>query len=671
MYCTIRVFGVTSVLIYLKLHIQVAVKRGYDISSRGRITRPSSRLESCSRQHSRAPVQSTASYPTMTTLGPVHAAPESVFVAGARWRTAREMLYEALAELHRTRVQDFLLRPDALLDAQVLTSPSALSSAAAFSYRSCADTRRMPSSGAHDLFSVGLLVPGPDIDELATGVHVQSFAPAANDAKQIFRRTDSIWHLVVNRRMRSCISISVDDDSRLVELLYTVTGLHGRRTQVLMTLRRDAFKAALRTGAVDFDAMQRAICLCLTSEIAGEVEERQQVRSLVPRQEDTVMRGENFAFRGGLHTGDFYCRAMISKFYEGVPVFAAPLFSYGSRVYGVQYNVVQGLKDWGMRDLLSRMIPTLQAPLSSALQTNVQHACSDMRALVASSTEPSLRPSCSSAAAVVDPFGEMPNVSAIPFGDTDIDLTTAQDIDLTTAQDIDLSALSRHSSNLDSVQTFETTSTDSFDVVLGLQPSALNTLASLTPANPLPTSTTPTHIPVSLSAAEQAHLPPDPFSNPESTAHPPSYLQVSSRIPTVDSRTSTKALVEKARNLLATTAPSTLNAMQSTVPPSCAPISIPLLAPMTARKPARYAPPIRRKQRNVVLGKHVAAKLCAAQRIAPASAKPDGEMTFAERKDKEWQEKMERKRIRNREAAARSNAKKSALRKQSKGGEAV
>lgn len=286
--------------------------------------------------------------------------PLSPFLPGAPWGSIRELLHEAMSDLNRGWVMDYLLRPNPLFAANILSSPTQLSKALSLSAQirvlSCGvnNSTAMASQICHH---DTLLVPAYSVDDIGLGIGIDGcYGPGPPDV--YFSSCEKLIYFIVNNRTGS--SVSVIHGEQVVDLSYNQLQPNGSNKFVNLLFEKQGFMEAFKNRArICFDELVNSLIRSSHCEHASS-----SAQYLV----DKV-----YPYRITLPNGDMKMKGVVSE-HRGLKILGAmPIFAEWNTIRGggSKNNTPDFLKRWGLTYIFSKINPVPQHTPSSGTPTNV------------------------------------------------------------------------------------------------------------------------------------------------------------------------------------------------------------------------------------------------------------------------------------------------------------
>ncbi len=270
------------------------------------------------------------------------------FLPGAPWRTMREFMYEAFADMHRVCVQDVLLRPNALFDASLLTSPTQLSKALPTHARVSVDVAAWPGVSVMECRNTVLLVPAYSVDELGVGVGVE-LCGGDGPPDPYIPRPERVMHYVVNNRTGALITLA--DCGLVYEFGYQRLTAGGLNVTACLVFQRDRFRAAFSPGVVRFDALERA--LLRASHCAHDMPPA-----------GAVLTDDAYPYRVTSLRGAFRMRSVISAYRDAVQLDAMRVSADWDGMRAIDGADLRHMKQWALTALFSEVAPAPQRTIT-------------------------------------------------------------------------------------------------------------------------------------------------------------------------------------------------------------------------------------------------------------------------------------------------------------------
>ena len=291
------------------------------------------------------------------------------FLPGAPWESIREFLYEAFADMHRLHVQDVLLRPNALFDASILSSPTQLQKALPSHNRLTVNSN--PFMGVMQCTNSLLLVPAYSIDELGIGVGVESCGGDGPPDPYIPTK-ERVLHYIVNNRTGTLITLA--SCGKVYEFGYQKLSENGSNVTSCMLFDSKLFVNAFEGGHLRFDTLERALLRAshCTSELSNACS-------------NAVLRDISYPYRVTHVRGEYRMRTMVSAFRDTVQLNAMPLAADCDVMRALNGDDFNHMKSWALTALFSQVAPVPQfslLPCDSNQTTTTSKDCNPLALLL-------------------------------------------------------------------------------------------------------------------------------------------------------------------------------------------------------------------------------------------------------------------------------------------------
>lgn len=282
--------------------------------------------------------------------------PFSTFPPGISWKTLEDMLHEVMTDLHRTWIQDFLLRPNPQFGADLLSSTTQLSKALPVT---CVIDKNCRTE---------LIVPAFTKDDVTVGV---TLVTVPNRMKYGFRNDSTISHcfshFVQNRRTGARCFVTIDEERDAVELNFFQCMRY-----VTLRFHRHPFLQAFSSGNVNFGRLQNCIMSSLvaysTRHLWGcSCGSKHCVDCWGTRSLSSYLPDFNSEVGPGPF-GDYVSKMVYATFKDSNPVDSFPVFTSVSRTYGLHRSSWDEKVIWGLTDRLRRRTPVV--PYAFFVQDN-------------------------------------------------------------------------------------------------------------------------------------------------------------------------------------------------------------------------------------------------------------------------------------------------------------
>lgn len=284
--------------------------------------------------------------------------PLSPFLPGAPWGSIRELLHEAMSDLNRGWVMDYLLRPNPLFAANILSSPTQISKALSLSAQirvlSCGANNNT-AMASHMCYHDTLLVPAYSVDDIGLGIGIEGcYGPGPPDV--YFSSDEKLIYFIVNNRTGT--SISVIHGEQVVDLSYNQLLPSGKNKFVNLLFEKQEFLEAFKNRSkICFDKLVNS--LIRSSHCAHDSATAQYVVDNV------------YPYLITLPNGDMKMKGVVSE-HRGLKILGAmPVFAEWNTIRGggSKANTPDFLKKWGLSYIFSKTVPVPQRSPSSGPAT--------------------------------------------------------------------------------------------------------------------------------------------------------------------------------------------------------------------------------------------------------------------------------------------------------------
>lgn len=310
-------------------------------------------------------------------LNPSDGAPgpiQSGFLPGATWRTMREMLHEVFQDMHRVRVMDHMLKPNALFDAGLVASPAQISRALPMS------SRYQVQGMSHPCHHVAIYIPAYEVDDLGVGVALE-YCAGGDEPDDLLPIPERLMRYVVNNRTGTSVSLAITGE--VVELSWQSRRNESDHSIVSLLFQRTWFQRAFRAQRIDFDTLELALLRCTH----GEYD--------VPAP--TPTRDPKYPFTITNNCGAMRLRSVLTFYHAKAHIQTIAINAQCDVEHSVAAGDVRHLQQWGLRVLFSQATPVPQATRCLLPDTQNQADQQQIAPIAQSDHHVSANSQCSSA----------------------------------------------------------------------------------------------------------------------------------------------------------------------------------------------------------------------------------------------------------------------------------
>eukprot|EP00171_Calliarthron_tuberculosum_P010713 IDg10713t1 len=211
--------------------------------------------------------------------------------------------------------------------------------------------------GTSTLALDSLTLPMDTIGDIATSLSVQRYAtvnPFGDSIELISRK-------IINNHRQSSLEIVWNIESGNVNLLYSKFNDERRPLHVLLKFDMLGFLSAFESmpRRIDFHLLKKSLIMSSISDIMlpSKLNNKVQQNTLV------TSHSENFTHRDMFPMGDWIGNLVFSKYKDSVLQKTECGNAFMSQEFGAVCTSVEAMKSWALRDRMSLLTPTPQAPI--------------------------------------------------------------------------------------------------------------------------------------------------------------------------------------------------------------------------------------------------------------------------------------------------------------------
>lgn len=256
----------------------------------------------------------------------------------SQWSITENMLVETLGDLTITWVQEYLLNPNALHDAKVLSNPDACSAALRMSFSS----RMTENSDAEGTTNyVRLNVPSFFRGHIGAGVAVES-SSGTGLGLTVFPLTRFVPRYIVNMVTGNQLLVLHNEAAGRIECTFLSNKTFGLWTSTILHFDMKTFRAAFRSGNMDIFVLRQALLSGIFTTVAGCTQNQQQISAYPYKVAENVGHHRNVSSVFCVYGGNF----------------SNPIMTFSVRHHGIwrlsiKTDIFENLKKWGVESRLA------------------------------------------------------------------------------------------------------------------------------------------------------------------------------------------------------------------------------------------------------------------------------------------------------------------------------
>lgn len=276
---------------------------------------------------------------------------------GKSWCSVQDLLHDAMRDLHRSWVQEHLLRPQPHLGSSLFFSDSKLSESISAIY----------SEGLQSM--AVLSVPAFTIDDMSAGVEVFGDQAGLVSTTGLVPSKFMFSHFVENKRTGTRCSVAVDGHPEFVEMMFCSLFAKGFTTSLRFRFQRHMFFGAFRPGQIDFSMLKKGLqeLTIIPVQRSAQLCGCRQMHCIDCLGEKSSLLKSGGSKEGFEHDEFHECKVhgIVSRFKRSSLISLHSTFSrLSKRMIECGKRQLRPLVYWGLCDRLRRVGTVVPAPLS-------------------------------------------------------------------------------------------------------------------------------------------------------------------------------------------------------------------------------------------------------------------------------------------------------------------